>query len=72
MLIFHGPVFTLFTDSMNLLQHISEEKFGPVLVTLNSPTPGPREDKVVGRYQYEHPVISSSVGLLPPNYVFLC
>ena len=46
---------------MNLLQHISEAKYGPVLVTLNSPMPLPDENKVVGRFQYDHPVISGAV-----------
>ncbi|KAL0961180.1 hypothetical protein HGRIS_006152 [Hohenbuehelia grisea] len=43
---------------INQLQHISEKKYGPVLVTLNPPVE-PDKDKVVGRYNYEHPVIDS-------------
>ena len=45
---------------MNDLQHIPESRYGPVLVTLNPPFE-PHEDTVVGRWQYEHPVIDSNV-----------
>jgi len=46
------------TYSMNLLQHISEKKFGPVLVTLNPPTE-PDKSTVLGRWNYKHPVLDS-------------
>ncbi|WWC61940.1 uncharacterized protein I303_104526 [Kwoniella dejecticola CBS 10117] len=45
------------TYSMNILQHIPEDKHGLVLVTLNPPFPAD-ESKVVGRYQYEHPMMT--------------
>jgi len=41
---------------MNLLQHISEDNFGPVLVTLNA-SPEPKPELVVARYDYEHPIM---------------
>jgi len=41
---------------MNDLQHISESKYGPVLVTLNAPFE-PQEDMVAGRWKYDHPVL---------------
>ena len=43
---------------MNILQHISEEKHGLVLVTLNPPFPVD-ESKIVGRYKYHHPMMTS-------------
>ncbi|KAF8527479.1 FAD/NAD(P)-binding domain-containing protein [Hysterangium stoloniferum] len=46
------------TYYMNDLQHISEEKHGPVLVSLN-PSFEPRPETVIGRYKYEHPVMDS-------------
>ncbi|XP_006460492.1 hypothetical protein AGABI2DRAFT_203560 [Agaricus bisporus var. bisporus H97] len=46
------------TYGMNDLQHIPEDKYGPVLATLNPP---PHiqvdEDKIQGRWSYDHPVI---------------
>ena len=45
---------------MNHLQHISERKFGPVLVTLNPPAE-PDKKTVLGRWKYEHPVLDSQV-----------
>ncbi|KAI5452649.1 hypothetical protein NCC49_000398 [Naganishia albida] len=45
------------TYNMNALQHLSEERHGPVLVTLNPPFPVD-DDKVVGRYKYDHPMYS--------------
>lgn len=45
---------------MNVLQHLSEERHGPVLVTLNPPFPVD-DDKVVGRYKYDHPMYSRAV-----------
>ena len=47
-------------DGMNDLQHISEKKYGPVLVTLNAPFE-PQADKIVGRYRYDHPVLDAQV-----------
>lgn len=48
---------------MNALQHLSEKKHGPVLVTLNPPFEVDK-DKEVGRYKYEHPIYSLAVSLL--------
>ncbi|KZT25415.1 FAD/NAD(P)-binding domain-containing protein [Neolentinus lepideus HHB14362 ss-1] len=43
---------------MNALQHLSEAKHGPVLVTLNPPhDPDPKN--TVGWYKYSHPVLDS-------------
>lgn len=46
------------TYDMNILQHLSEKKHGLVLVTLNPPFPID-ESKVVGRWQYHHPMMTS-------------
>ncbi|KIK08049.1 hypothetical protein K443DRAFT_608591 [Laccaria amethystina LaAM-08-1] len=46
------------TYGMNDLQHISEELYGPVLVTLNPPFE-PDAAKVGGRWKYQHPVLNS-------------
>jgi predicted NAD/FAD-binding protein len=43
------------TYNMNILQHISREIFGDVLVTLN-PLQEPEEKLVQGRYKYSHPL----------------
>jgi len=43
---------------MNELQHISEAKFGPVLVTLNPPFE-PTKNTIRGRWSYDHPVLDS-------------
>jgi predicted NAD/FAD-binding protein len=45
---------------MNSLQSLSEKRHGPVLVTLNPPFEVD-EDKVVGRYKYDHPMYSRAV-----------
>jgi hypothetical protein len=45
---------------MNDLQHFSEKKHGPVLVTLNPPTE-PLAETVVGCYHYDHPVLDAGV-----------
>ena len=39
---------------MNNLQHMSEDTFGPVLVTLN-PLFRPKEETIQGEWNYEHP-----------------
>ena len=44
---------------MNILQHLKESKHGLVLVTLNPPFE-PDPAKVVGRWQYEHPMMTSN------------
>ncbi|KZW00950.1 FAD/NAD(P)-binding domain-containing protein [Exidia glandulosa HHB12029] len=46
------------TYGMNDLQHIDEDKHGPVLVTLNPPFE-PDPAKVVGRWSYDHPVLDA-------------
>ena len=43
---------------MNILQHLSEKKHGLVLVTLNPPFPVD-ESKVIGRWKYHHPMMTS-------------
>ena len=45
---------------MNDLQHISDSRHGPVLVTLN-PSFEPDLDKVNGRWKYDHPVSVTKV-----------
>ncbi|KAF7308430.1 Amino-oxidase domain-containing protein [Mycena chlorophos] len=47
------------TYGMNDLQHISEKKHGPVLVTLNPPFE-PREGTLAGRWKYDHPVLDAN------------
>lgn len=42
---------------MNNLQHISEDEFGPVLVTLN-PLFRPEESTIQGEYDYSHPAFT--------------
>lgn len=44
---------------MNLLQSLSEDVFGPVLVTLNPPKGTPDPAKVVASFDYEHPLYTS-------------
>ncbi|KZT73872.1 FAD/NAD(P)-binding domain-containing protein [Daedalea quercina L-15889] len=43
---------------MNVIQHIPERVVGPVFVTLNPPFE-PDPSRVVGRYEYAHPVLGS-------------
>jgi hypothetical protein len=40
---------------MNLLQSLPEEKYGPILVTLNAPPNFTLPEKIVGEYEYDHP-----------------
>jgi len=51
---------------MNDVQHIPKDKYGPVLVTLNPPLE-PAEDKIRGRWKYDHPVLDAKVCL--PSFV---
>jgi hypothetical protein len=53
---------------MNDLQHIPEDKYGPVLVTLNPPSE-PRPDLTLGRWKYDHPVLDAKV--LPMQFSFI-
>ncbi|POS85631.1 hypothetical protein EPUL_001169 [Erysiphe pulchra] len=46
------------TYNMNILQHISQNVFGDVLVTLNPLYP-PNENLVQGKYTYSHPLYNS-------------
>ncbi|TEB20132.1 FAD/NAD(P)-binding domain-containing protein [Coprinellus micaceus] len=46
------------TYGMNDLQHISETKYGPVLVTLNPPF-HPDPEKTRGWWKYDHPVLDA-------------
>lgn len=55
-------------DWMNALQHIPEDTFGPVLVTLNPPLE-PDPVRVVGRYQYDHPVLGPEVHIQQPLHL---
>ena len=56
------------TYNMNILQHLPEEVFGPVLVTLN-PLHIPSSKHIQGRYTYSHPLYNAaairSQALLP-------
>ncbi|CAG8949361.1 hypothetical protein HYFRA_00004988 [Hymenoscyphus fraxineus] len=56
------------TYNMNILQHLPEEIFGPVLVTLN-PLHEPAPETIQGRYNYTHPLYNAlairSQSLLP-------
>ncbi|EIN12794.1 FAD/NAD(P)-binding domain-containing protein [Punctularia strigosozonata HHB-11173 SS5] len=47
---------------MNELQHLPEDKHGPVLVTLNPPFE-PAPDRTFGRYQYDHPILDAEAVL---------
>ncbi|PNS16796.1 hypothetical protein CAC42_4760 [Sphaceloma murrayae] len=49
------PAGVSLTYWMNLLQHIPESKFGPVLVTLNPPHK-PDPELTQGKYKYRHPL----------------
>ncbi|RXW18171.1 hypothetical protein EST38_g7683 [Candolleomyces aberdarensis] len=44
------------TYGMNDLQHISKERWGPVLITLNPPF-HPASNKTFGWWKYDHPVL---------------
>jgi hypothetical protein len=56
---------TGFLDGMNSIQHIPENKYGPVLATLNPPPEVEiDESKVQGRWKYEHPVLDDQVRTL--------
>ncbi|KAK5158197.1 hypothetical protein LTS14_003215 [Recurvomyces mirabilis] len=50
-----SPAGVSLTYSMNILQHISEKTFGPVLVTMN-PENTPDPDKTQGKFVYRHPL----------------
>ncbi|KAK4552820.1 hypothetical protein LTR86_010154 [Recurvomyces mirabilis] len=50
-----SPAGVSLTYSMNILQHIPEEKFGPVLVTMNPEYP-PDPEKTQGVFVYRHPL----------------
>ena len=56
------------TYNMNILQHVPQETFGDVLVTLN-PLHEPKKETVQGRYSYAHPLYNAAAvraqGLLP-------
>lgn len=56
------------TYNMNDVQHIPERKYGPVLVTLNPPFE-PAEDKIRGRWKYDHPVLDSK-GIRAQNEMY--
>lgn len=52
------------TYCMNILQHVSEKLYGPVLVTLNPPSQID-PDSILGEYAYEHPLFSKQASDLP-------
>ena len=52
------PAGVSLTYWMNDLQPIPEEKFGPVLVTMNPPHP-PAPELTQGEYQYRHPLYTT-------------
>ena len=49
-------------DNVNLLQHLPESTYGPVLVTLNPPAE-PARGTVAARFQYDHPILNTEVSL---------
>ncbi|KAK3721803.1 hypothetical protein LTR37_002968 [Vermiconidia calcicola] len=50
-----SPAGVSLTYNMNILQHISERKYGHVLVTMN-PGHEPRQNLTQGKYIYRHPL----------------
>lgn len=44
---------------MNLLQSLSEEKYGPILVTLNAPPNYTLPEKIVAEFDYDHPIYTA-------------
>jgi hypothetical protein len=54
------------TYSMNSLQHIPEDTFGPVLVTLNPLFP-PDPSKTHGTWEYSHPLFTAKVPRTPTS-----
>ncbi|KAK5120200.1 hypothetical protein LTR85_006406 [Meristemomyces frigidus] len=52
------PAGVSLTYCMNILQHLSEETFGPVLVTMNPDHP-PRPELTQGRFVYRHPLYTA-------------
>lgn len=52
------PAGVTLTYCMNILQHLSEDKFGPVLVTLN-PEREPHPHLTQGRFVYRHPLYTA-------------
>ena len=53
------PKVVSLTYNMNILQHISQEQYGDVLVSLNPPTP-PRSETVQGKWIYHHPLYNAA------------
>lgn len=51
----HHPAGVSLTYWMNLLQHIPESRFGPVLVTMNPPHE-PAPELTQGKFVYRHPL----------------
>jgi len=47
------------TYGMNDLQHIDEQRYGPVLVTLNPPF-SPERNKIQGHHKYDHPILDAA------------
>lgn len=44
---------------MNLLQSLPEEKYGPILVTLNAPDQAAAPEKTVAKFAYDHPIYTA-------------
>ena len=45
---------------MNLLQSLSQEKYGPIFVTLNAPPNSMSPEKQVAEFAYEHPIYTAN------------
>jgi predicted NAD/FAD-binding protein len=52
------PAGVSLTYCMNILQHLPEDEYGPVLVTMNPGQP-PRPELVQGKYTYTHPLYTT-------------
>lgn len=53
------PAGVSLTYCMNILQHIPESTYGPVLVTMNPDAP-PAAEKTQGKFIYRHPLYTSA------------
>lgn len=60
----------LLSDDMNQLQHISEEEYGKVLVTLNPPFE-PKPETIISRHPFSHPMFTADVSLRFLDSVYL-
>ena len=53
------PAGVSLTYNMNILQHIDEEVYGPVLVTMNPPH-APADSRTQGKFFYRHPLYTTN------------